>query len=193
MRWVVEPVSDDPARLSRTALGRGVALDWMPIPALNPAGARITFSKDGNFQDYAFFGWSPTESDWTFSDQRTALLEFRPQPLPDDAKSGVDMLISAWSFAAPGSHDTQHMEIQFNGEALPTVTLPDPTLGPQVLHVPIDAARWREAVARGVTRLSFSFPDAKSPKSVHMGMDTRLLGGGFRQIEFRLADAKALP
>ena len=193
VRWIVEPVSDDPARLSHTELGRGVALDWKAIPVLNPAGQRITFSKDGNFEDYAFFGWSPTQGDWTWSDERTALMEFRPQPLPDGDKSGVDMLVTAFSFAGPGSHATQRLEVQFNGEALTTVQLPELNVGTQTVRVPIDAARWQAAVARGVTRLSFAFPDAKSPKSVHMGGDTRLLGGAFREIEFRPADAKATP
>ena len=185
--WVVVPMRDDPARLSAWPLWFDYALDMETPPSINPAGQSITFSKDGNFQDFTLFGWPPTGGDYTWSDQRTGLLVFRPLPLPAGAAAGVDLLISAWSFTTPNHLEKQRVEVQFNGETLAVLPLPffDPLNPP--LQVWISTATWQRAVAEGSVRLRFVFPDAKSPQALGLSADTRPLGGGFRRLDFQLA------
>ena len=161
-------------------------LDIETPPAVDPNGQRITFSSGGNYHEYAYFGWSPANDEWAWSDQRTALLVFRPLPLPVDT-TGVDLLISAWTVPPPGKTDLQRAVIHCNDVSLGTAYLP--LVGPDVppLRIRVSAALWHEAVERGEARVKFEFPDAKSPSSLGLGVDTRLLGGGFRSIEFQPA------
>lgn len=187
VRWIVVPQSENPDRLKQWPLPGGSALDARNLSEVSPDGQRISFSKDGNFNDFAFFGWSPSDGTWTWSDQQTAMLAFRPLPVLGNAGQGVEMLISAWSFSPPDKADRQRAMIELNGVALGTVYLPINDADIQPVHVWISAAQWHDAVTKGTARLQFDFPDAKSPASVGLGADARLLGGGFRSIEFRAA------
>jgi hypothetical protein len=188
-RWVVEPQSEDPARLSHWPLLGGYALDRKALVNVNPEGQRIDFSKDGNFESFAVFGWSPADSSWTWADEQTGLLIFHPLLLPAEAGvAGEDLLISAWSFCPPGK-DLQRVVVQFDGSNLGTLRLPlvGPTIQP--LHVRISRELWQEAVAKGEVRLQFLFLDARSPGNA----DPRFLGGAFRSIEFKPALVGAEP
>ncbi len=183
--WRVAPVSQDPARLGRWPVGQDCGIEAQALPDLNPAGGRIRFAAGGNFMDYVVFGWSETTVDWDWSDEREALLQFHPGPLPADA-GGVDMVFDAWSYFKPGSPQPQRVETIFNGVRLETAELPVAVNAPAKARVHIDAARWREAAARGGVALHLIFPDAKSPFELGLSTDRRPLGGGFRSIGFEL-------
>lgn len=189
VRWVVKPSNQTPASTNQQPLLPGYVLEEKPLPDLDPNGQQIRFSQDGNFQSFACFGWAAA-GDWTWSDQRRALLMFRPKELPKEA-DGVDMVVWAWSFAAPGRSGAQHAIIQFNGHPLSTVTLP--LLGPQEQPVRIHIKRemWQEVVAKKSAWVQFDFPDAISPASLGGGSDVRLLGGGFSRIGFEITPALA--
>ena len=190
VRWLIVLRSDDPARLNPWPLLFGCALDMKSLPALDPAGGRISFAADGNSHDFAVFGWTTSGSSWSHSDSRTGLLAFRPLPLPAGAVDGVDLLISAWTLSRPGQTRPQRAVLAFNGVPLGTVDLPfyGPALPP--LRVRISAAGWQDAVAKSQARLLFCFPDALSPASLGLGTDYRLIGGGFRSIGFQPAPAE---
>ena len=189
--WIVVPEKNDPARLSAWRLWHGFALDIKEPVSIDPAGGRIVFAKDGNFQDFALFGWSASDADWTWSDQRVGLMLFHPLPLPEGNTAGVDLLISAWSFTASNPPTPQRVEIQLNGITLATPSMPlfEPNVAP--LRVRISADAWRQAAANRSARLRFVFLDAKSPASLGQSGDARPLGGGFRSIEFQPASSES--
>ena len=184
VRWRVAPIATDPAKLSQWPVLMGCGIEVLPLVDISPADGQILFSGDGNFTNVAIYGWPPTDTDWTWSDQPDALLQFRPLPLADDA-NGVDMVINAWSFFNPDHPQAQKVETIFGGVKLATIELPleGGTLETRTVH--IDAAVWRAAVARGVASVQFHFPDAKSPLELGVGADTRPLAGGFRRIAFK--------
>ena len=185
VRWRIVPMARDPARLGRWPVLMDCGIEVTPLLDIQPDGGRISFAAGGNLTGYALFGWPPPAAgDWTWSDQRDALLQFRPLPLAADA-NGVDMLINAWSFYKPGSPQAQRVETVFNGVRLETVRLPVEVGTLEMTKVHIDAAVWRDAVARGGAVLQLHFPDAKSPDEIGMNADTRPLSGGFRRIEFK--------
>ena len=189
VHWMVALLSEDPARLSRWPLLAGCSLDMKGLPTLDPAGQRISFLPDGNYRQFALFGWSGAGSAWSWSDQYTGMLAFQPLPLPAGAAADVDLLISAWSARAT----PQRVAIEFNGDSLGTVPLPlyAPDLPP--LQVRISEAQWQQAVAQGQARLQFHFLDAESPARLGLSTDYRLIGGGFRDLEFRVASEGATP
>ena len=191
VRWTVTPRAENPALLDAWPLLPGYGLDMKSLADVNPDGQRILFSVDGNYKDFAFFGWSRTDGPWTWTDQRTAMLAFHPLPLPGDASAGVDLLISAWSFLGPDRTKLQQAVIQFNDWTLAVVELPPDGPGIQPLRVRINPELWQAAVAKGEGRLQFLFPDATSPEQLGLGADSRLLGGGFHSIEFQPARADA--
>ena len=170
-------------------MGCGIKVNEITDLAPGEAG-RIRFSTEGNFSAYAWFGWAPVGGDWTWSDQHNALLQFRPFPLPAENTQGVDMLINAWSFVAPNQPKAQRVEISFNGTALETVFLPvaPPPPDQYPVHTHISAEIWRAAQTQGIAKVLLRFPDAKSPYEVGLNDDVRLLGGGFRSIEFQPLD-----
>ena len=190
-RWVVTVASEDPVDANHLPLVPGLNLEIKPHPALDPGGTRIRFTADGNYQDFAYYGWWTSDGASAWSDTRSGLLSFRPLPLPADASAGVDVLLSAWSFQAPGETKLQRVTVEFAGVTLGTVVLPaySPEVRPVGVRIP--AALWQDAVAKGDGRLQLVFPDAKSPASVGLGSDARLLGGAFSSIEFRPASAEA--
>ena len=181
-RWRIVPISRDPTRLGRWPVLMDCAIEVMPLLDIDPAGGRIRLG-DKNVVGYIVYGLPPTDGDWTWSDERNALIQFRPLPLAADAR-GVDVVFDAWSFYKPGSPESQRMETIFNGVTLETVHLPVNLASPEKPTVHIDAALWRAAVAQGGAVLQLRFPDAKSPAEVGLGTDARPLGGGFRSIEF---------
>ena len=191
VHWMIAPPGEDSIRLSRWPLLAGCTLDMKGLPAVNPAGERISFLPDGNYREFALFGWSASGSDWSWSDQYTGLLAFHPLPLPTGAAPEVDLLISAWTSWPPGRTVEQRVAIEFNGASLGTVQLPP--YGPDVppVRVRISAVQWQQAVARGQARLQFHFPDAESPARLGLGTDFRLIGGGFRSLEFQVPSAEA--
>ena len=186
VRWRVAPIATDPAKLGRWPVLMDCGIEVLPLVDISPVDGQILFSGDGNFTNIAIYGWPPTDSDWTWSDQVDALLQFRPLPLSDDA-SGVDMIINAWSFFNPAHPHAQKVETIFDGVKLATIELPleGGTLETRTVH--IDAAVWRAAVARGVAAVQFHFPDAKSPFELGASADVRPLAGGFRSIAFKVA------
>ena len=183
VRWLVEPISRDPVQLSRWPLLKGCGLKVLPTFDLNPEGGTIRFSKEGNYLDYAFVGWAPSDGNSAWADQSVGLMQFRPLPLPGNS-TGVDLLIRAASFGAPADTSLQRMELVFDGVNLGEYRLPL-VAGAPLVQVHIGAEAWRAAVSRKNALLFFRFPDAKSPESLGMGADIRPLGGGFESIEFR--------
>ena len=190
VRWVVASGGGTPPDASHLPLFPGLDLEIKPPPALDPAGTSILFTPDGNYTDFAYYGWWPSDGPTAWSDTRSALLCFRPLPLPVDAV-GVEVLISASSFQAPGETTLQRVMISFDDVALGAVALPANAPEIRPVSVRVSAASWQAAVARGSGRLHLDFPDAKSPDSISFNGDTRLLGGAFRKIEFRSLPADA--
>ena len=190
VRWVVTAASEDPIDSNHLPLVPGLNLEIKPPPAVDPAGTSISFTAHGNYQDFAYYGWWVSDGPSAWSDARSGLLCFRPLPLPAEA-AGVEVLLSAWCFQGPGETRLQRVMIEFDGVALGTVELPanSPKIRPVGVRIP--SSLWQAAVAKGDGRLQLAFPDAKSPASVGLGTDTRLLGGAFSSVEFRPAPADA--
>ena len=190
VRWRVTPIAPDPSRLGRWPVLMDCGIEVLPLIDINPADGSILFGADGNYTGIAISGWAPSDSDWTYSDQPDGLMQFRPLPVSDDAKS-IDMVINAWSFVNPDHPQSQRVETTFGGVKLETIQLPveGGTLETETVH--IDAALWRDAVAHGIATLQFHFPDARSPLVLGLSADTRPIAGGFRSIAFRVTEPAA--
>ncbi len=182
--WMIVPQAAAPSGSISWPLYPGCRLDIKSLPTLDPSGARIGFSGRGNYENFALYGWSAADNDSAWSDQRTTLLAFRPLPLPADA-TGVDLVIAAWSSQQPGESGLQRTTIQFNDAVLATLSLPPNGPNVQPVRIRIGAAQWQDALARNEARLQFHFPDAQSPYHLGLGEDRRMIGGGFRSIEFQ--------
>ncbi len=154
-------------------------LDFTPA-ALDPAGGRIIFSQQGNFGSYSLSGWASTDADWTWATGRDVGLGFVPGP----AASEVEMTLRAWPYTVPGKLDGQRVEVYFNDAPLGLAPLRDED-HPVTIRIP--AALWN---ASPRARVRLRFPDAASPQDLSPGsLDNRLIGGGFRAVEFRLPAA----
>lgn len=140
--------------------------------SVDPAKTVLTFGGDCSAKKYALFGWDLSDGPFSWSDASDAVLYFVPEQT-DEAVS-VRMRVFPINYTKAQS---QRMPVYFNGEKVADFTLTAET----ELTVEIPANKWNST---SLATLAFRFPDAASPQSLHVSIDPRLLGVGFREISF---------
>lgn len=146
----------------------------MPVRPLDPSGAEIRFSKEGNFRDYMAFGWSDSDGDWTASVGYAGVLEFEAIPAARD----VELILEVFPMLIPGKFNARRLRVSLNGEKLFSANVATE----REFRAVIPAALWNKS-PRG--RLVCEFADAATPASLRISEDQRLLSFGFRRAAFR--------
>lgn len=144
-------------------------------PLLDPSSSRIDFMRKNNFGAYMRYGWSSSEGDWAWSERSVAQLDFRPIAAATDVEISVD----ASPFLAGPKLPAQRVEIFLNETQLGAWKLEKFDASQMKARIP--AALWN---AKTEDHLTFVFPDACSPRSLGLSLDSRLLGAEFHRIEF---------
>ena len=118
-------------------------------------------------------GWSIPESwgRWSDGDEAVLILRFA------DVSRGADFHLSLAPFVMPG-HD-QRVEVSANGNAVARWRFTTPDAQDVSFHIPAAYVR-----PDGIVSLTFSLPDASSPRSFGLSADARQLA--FRLIGVRI-------
>jgi hypothetical protein len=145
-------------------------LDTIPI---TPADASLPFTPGSAGEKLLARGWSIPESwgRWSDGDEAVLILRFA------DASRPADVDLSLAPFVLPG-HD-QRVEVAANGHAVAQWRFTTPDAQDVSFHIPPAYIR-----SDGIVSLTFSLPDAASPRSFGMSADTRQLA--FRPIALRV-------
>lgn len=147
-------------------------------PLLDPAGARIGFSFSGNFGAYLRCGWSSAEGQWAWSEGTKALLDFRGTSTAQD----VVIALNLSPFLVPPRLLSQPANLFFDEVPIGSSQLS--ASARTTIETRVPAALWN---ARTEHQLRFEFPDARSPLSLGLSDDVRLLAAQFYTIDFRPA------
>jgi hypothetical protein len=167
--WRLGPrTTDNPDAIS---IGPNFMITFLP-PSINPERSDITFgAKSLEAKRYAVTGWSFSDDSFCWSEQKTALLYFQPEPATSDIEMSLDVI------PAFKSH---RIGISFRDVSLGRWEMTDPG----VLRVRIPASLWNQT---GPATITFEFPDAVSPLSLGLSSDPRTISYAFRTISFRSA------
>lgn len=156
-------------------------------PTVDPnTGLRLSFAwptpEHVSFTSYALYGWSEPDVNSTFSwsELPVGVMSFVAAQVP--ANSGVELDAEISPAFTPQAHAQQRIEISFNDTILGHWSFErDDTL-----RVIIPAGLWNSRGAAKESRLVWKFPDAVSPKSLHMSEDDRQIAFAFRKVSFGL-------
>ena len=138
----------------------------VPLPDLDPASGRIIFAKDGNYRDYAAYGWANSKGKWTATVGELSALRFRPV----HAAADVEVVLNVF----PLPRRRQRLRVFLNDKLIGNYGV---TAERQIV-ASVPAAAWNE---HPEASLRFEYPDAT------IGRDPRPLAFGFRRIAFRLS------
>lgn len=173
--WNLQPVSIDthPARLWDWRQPQFLAgLVTPPLPSEIPIvkQTRIEFFQPVSDR-YAWYGWSPSEERFRWSDGHEAAIIFGLEDVTD-----MQLQMNFGAFIVPGKLPVQRVEIAINGHVLRTLVLREET--PNVYDFVLPKALLRRANV-----LTFKLPDAASPGSLNVNNDYRKLGIAIYWIE----------
>ena len=125
-----------------------------------------------NAMPYLLSGWSYPESDFRWTDGRSAAIRFAGGRLDQDA---IEMDLRP--HLVPGTIDNQHMKILLNDQEIWMMELTAPAFAPYVISLPTRHLRRHNT-------LEFIFPDAGVQTSAETTKDDRRLGVAVRSIHW---------
>jgi len=133
--------------------------------SLSPDGGVVDFSKDGNLEGYLFSGFSTPDSDFAWTEIPDAVLQF----MPLQSRHDVHLRLTANPFLFGRKLPEQAVEFWFNGILLSRAVL----TAPAEVHARVPESLWN---ANPVATLRLHLPNARSPASLNLYSDPRLLG-----------------
>jgi hypothetical protein len=139
---------------------------------LAPSLTRIDFLTE-NAEQFMGYGWSGLEPAFRWSDGHKATVIFALNEVRDTT---LEMKLGP--FLVPSRLATQKVLIDLNGESVGTLSLEKQATSIQSLLLP-------KSALRGQNILTFTFPNAASPRSFQLSADGRLLGIHVDWIEFQ--------
>jgi hypothetical protein len=173
--WNVYPVNVDrqPERLWSWREPQMLAgLVQPPLPRdFPPATGEIDFVAD-NSARHLWYGWSGPEAEVRWTDGPEAALIFSANPASD-----ILFQIKLAPFVVERSHPQQRVNINLNGQLVQRLTLT--SNAPQVHEFVLPRQQLRSK-----NILTFELPDARSPKSLGINDDLRVLGIAVWWIRF---------
>lgn len=159
-------------------IGQEVTLSSIPLENVT----RIEHAKTYDFSDdlqaalFAGRGWSTKSSGgarWNINNK--AVLSFVVQ----NRETGLDLVMDSIPFFVKGAHETQTIEVSFPSGKKQVISLQrGDTGGKFVIHV-----RTVDIAADGTVMIKLDFPDAKSPHSLGVSNDKRLLAIKVKTIQ----------
>lgn len=172
----------------------GAALTIVPsvIDPADESRSVIEFRPDGNnFLGFQVIGWSAREDWGTWNDGHVALLAFHPKSA---GGSDVEMRLNVIPLLAPKYGLTEQIvRVFFNGEQVESERVFSQVEPAMTFTIPSEL--WERAASEPSmipATLEFRFPNAVAPRLIdpeNPNNDPRTLAVGFRQIQFRKADA----
>jgi hypothetical protein len=142
----------------------GIRIAFQPA-TLSPDRGVIDFSTAGNLEGYAFCGFATPERDFAWTDLPDAVLQFRPLP----ARHDVLLRLTSSPYLFGRKLPAQRVEFWFNGVRLLQATLE----APSELQVRVPSDLWNRIPT---ATLRLHLPNARSPASLKLENDPRLLG-----------------
>lgn len=155
----------------------GTSQCWpLPVSGDYQLGSVLTASKTNpspGLSNVLVCGWLDPEAEgvWAFGSE--ARLRF----VVDGVRGPLDLRLSLQPFS-PEGRPPQSIPVWLNGELLATLKLDSNMPSPQ--HIAIPVAR---IPADGRLEVTLTFPDARSPRSLDLGTDDRLIGAVLSQIQ----------
>ena len=152
---------------------QGIEPSLLSTVPITPTDVSVSFTPGSEGGKLLGSGWSIPESWGRWSDGAEAVLILRFA----DVSRGADFHLSLAPFVMPG-HD-QRVEVSANGNAVARWRFTTPDAQDVSFHIPAAYVR-----PDGIVSLTFSLPDAASPRSFGLSADARQLA--FRLIGVRI-------
>ena len=152
---------------------QGIEPSLLSTVPITPTDVSVSFIPGSEGGKLLGSGWSIPESWGRWSDGAEAALILRFA----DVSRGADFHLSLAPFVMPG-HD-QRVEVSANGNAVARWRFTTPDARDVSFHIPAAYVR-----PDGIVSLTFSLPDAASPRSFGLSVDARQLA--FRLIGVRI-------
>ena len=133
---------------------------------------RLAFAKSETIP-YLWYGWSPAEPDFRWSEGSEAAVVFALNKPTD-----ILLTIKLLPFLMPDRHPQQRVSIVLNGRPIQTLTLTKAELSEEILLLP-------ESSLQTNNILKFELPDAVSPASFGLSTDERSLGISVYWMQFQ--------
>lgn len=155
----------------------GTSQCWpLPVSGAYQMGATLTASKASlspGLKNVLVCGWLDPEVEgiWAFGTE--ARLRFQVT----HPGSSLELRLTLRPFA-PAGRPAQSVPVSLNGTLLTTLQLEGEISKTETLAIPAD-----RIPASGVLDLALTFPLARSPRSLGIGTDDRLIGGLLSQIQ----------
>jgi SAM-dependent methyltransferase len=169
----------------RLQIGDSSVVNTWAFAKLHPlARGNIAASQPDAEQFVAFAGFSEPEGPgrWTNAAEASFTLL-----LPDDAASGVLLKIEAQPFVAGSALPGQAVVLGINGKTLATWTLADSQFRTRAIFISRP-----EIGTKNELVIELGLPDCRSPKSLGINDDTRLLGLRIKRIEWETMNRKPI-
>jgi hypothetical protein len=144
-----------------------------PLPATIPVATfeRIDFTT-AQSSAYIWYGWSPAETEFRWTEAKEAGLVFRANSIQD-----VVLTAKLHAFVISKQHPEQRLSIAFNGKPVARLSFDDELTHEISVVLPSN-------IMRQENLLEWFLPDAVSPRSLGIGEDTRSLGIAVYWIQF---------
>jgi len=130
---------------------------------------------------YLWYGWSPAEPTFRWTEAKEAALVFRLNAIKD-----LQLTAKLHAFVIPNRHPEQRLSVVLNGKPIGKFSFNDETAHEITLALPSSLLRQKNFV-------EFFLPDAASPNSLGQGDDWRPLGIAVSWIQFSPKAASYLP
>jgi hypothetical protein len=132
---------------------------------------RVDFTTPGSAA-YLWYGWSPAEPAFRWTEAKEAALVFRLNAIQD-----LQLTAKLHAFVIPNQHPEQRLSVALNGKPISKFSFNDETAHEITLVLPSNLLRQQNFV-------EFFLPDAVSPNSLGRGEDWRPLGIAVHWIQF---------
>ena len=144
-----------------------------PMPKAYPITAdRIDFSTP-EAEKFIWYGWGGIDQPATWTDGKRSTMVFTLDPVTD-----LTLQIKLAPFLVPGSHDEQRVSISVNGQQIEALRIRENE--PKVYQISLP-----KTVLRKSNVLEFSLPDAISPASPGVIVESRQLGIAVYWMQFQ--------
>jgi hypothetical protein len=153
-----------------------------PLPKNIPVASldRVDFTTPESAA-YLWYGWSPAEPAFRWTEAKEAALVFRLNAIKD-----LQLTAKLHAFVIPNRHPEQRLSVALNGKPIGKFSFNDETAHEITLALPSSLLRQQNFV-------EFFLPDAASPNSLGQGDDWRPLGIAVSWIQFSPKAAGYLP
>lgn len=128
-------------------------------------GTMVHFSVNGDAKRYQVSGWSAPEGEFTWTEQKSAVLTFRLNP----EKSSYVLKMTLQGLVKPPDLPSQTVEVKANQQ--PVATWEVSAKREFSATIPPDSLK-----SDGLLTISLTLPKATTPVSLGMNTDQRLLG-----------------